>query len=328
MNNLVIVNNYATYGEAGLKSNQIIYYKEDDYFKLRTNLSDDPFAPSEVVTLVKEGAGGGGLEAVIAGKSTHWSIPSDITTIPAYLLAGVSNLESVSFEHTIGISAYAFNNSHVSRINSEEEGTIDLSNVGATQGYVFEKASGIKKVIIDTNKMNKISYRDFALSSVEEVVFVGNKLQCIFPQAFQGSSLKKIDLSAHTNLPNPYVNPHGIMTMAFDSCSQLTEIKLPSSLQSIDNGLISNCTSLTYIDIPTNCSSIASGAFTNTPLEIVNFGNTRTTIPTITTTSFTIGENTKFVVPDAKYDQWKAANVWKTAGIVEHIYPYSEIYNE
>lgn len=51
MNNLIIAQNYATYGEEGLTSNKVIYYKEDNMVKFRANITDDPFGESEVVTV-------------------------------------------------------------------------------------------------------------------------------------------------------------------------------------------------------------------------------------------------------------------------------------
>lgn len=328
MNNLIIAQNYATYGEAGLKSNQIIYYKEDDFFKMRTNLADDPFAPSQVVTLVKEGAGGGGLDAVLTGKSTHYDVPSDMTYIQPYLFSN-TGVESVDFDHLITITLSSFQGSSISRINSEEEGTLDLSLVsGFLLNYAFKNTPNVKKVIIDTNNLTTMQMNCFEFSGVEEVIFIGSGLLGISSYAFKDSKLKSIDLSQQTDIDNPYVTGAlGIQSGAFKNCTELTEIKLPP-LRSITNSMLNGCSKLTHIDIPVAVTSFANDACSNTPFEIVNFGNTRTTIPSISSTSFTMNENLKFVVPDALLDQWKAANVWKNTNIVSHIYPYSEIYNE
>ena len=51
MNNLIIAKNYETFGEEGLTSNKVIYYKEDNMVKFRANITDNPYGESEVVTV-------------------------------------------------------------------------------------------------------------------------------------------------------------------------------------------------------------------------------------------------------------------------------------
>lgn len=51
MNNLIIAQNYETFGEEGLTSNKVIYYKEDNMVKFRANITDNPYGDSEVVTV-------------------------------------------------------------------------------------------------------------------------------------------------------------------------------------------------------------------------------------------------------------------------------------
>ena len=51
MNNLIIAQNYNTFGDEGLTSNKVIYYKDDNMVKFRANISDKPFGESEVVTV-------------------------------------------------------------------------------------------------------------------------------------------------------------------------------------------------------------------------------------------------------------------------------------
>lgn len=51
MNNLIIAQNYETFGEEGLTSNKVIYYKDDNMVKFRANITDNPFGESEVVTV-------------------------------------------------------------------------------------------------------------------------------------------------------------------------------------------------------------------------------------------------------------------------------------
>ena len=50
---------------------------------------------------------------------------------------------------------------------------------------------------------------------------------------------------------------------AFDGCSSLTSVTIPSSVTTIDNCAFSNCTSLTSAYIPSSVTSIGNGAFSN-----------------------------------------------------------------
>lgn len=69
MNNLIIAKNYETFGDAGLTSNKVIYYKEDNMVKFRANITDNPFGESEVVTV------SGALEAVLKGQKEEIVLP-------------------------------------------------------------------------------------------------------------------------------------------------------------------------------------------------------------------------------------------------------------
>lgn len=244
MNNLIIAKNYETFGDAGLTSNKVIYYKEDNMVKFRANITDDPFGESEVVTV----GGVSGLEKVFLGESTHWDVPAYYSSIPNRILYYNSNIESVNSDVT-SIETYAFSNSTISRFNSEEEGTLDLSNITTLGSYSFYICPNVTKAILSEN------------------------LVTIEMRALSGTGIENID-------------------------------------------------------IPNSVTRIDGSAFRDLTLKIMNFGNTRTTIPAISSTTFqdSISEDTKFVVPDALYDNWKVASVWKNTGIVEHIYKYSDVF--
>ena len=70
MNNLIIAKNYETFGDAGLTSNKVIYYKEDNMVKFRANITDNPFGESEVVTV--GGIGGIAGMYVFRHKTRKW----------------------------------------------------------------------------------------------------------------------------------------------------------------------------------------------------------------------------------------------------------------
>ena len=74
-----------------------------------------------------------------------------------------------------------------------------------------------------------------------------------------------------------------------------------------------------FSDIITN---FGNTVVTSAYLEILDIGNKRETIPTITSTSFSIKSFTKIIVPDALYDQWIVAPVW--SNYAENIIRYTE----
>lgn len=55
MNNLIVTNSIEEYGEENITSNQVIYYRDDDTVKFRANVSDDPFAVAELITISNNG---------------------------------------------------------------------------------------------------------------------------------------------------------------------------------------------------------------------------------------------------------------------------------
>ena len=74
---------------------------------------------------------------------------------------------------------------------------------------------------------------------------------------------------------------------AFEYCSSLSSITIPSSVTSIGNGAFRSCTSLSSITIPSSVTSIGANAFSDcSSLSSVNIQNP-SNITTINTNSFT-----------------------------------------
>ena len=237
MNNLIIAQNYETFGDEGLTSNKVIYYKEDNMVKFRANITDDPYGESEVITV-----GGGGIDAVLAGQTDTWYAPSNLTTIRQYLFYSDTNIDKIYSTGLRRIETHAFESSSISSINGD--GVIDLT------GFTY----------------------------------LGNS--------------------------------------AFRGCTKVTNVILPSNMSIIDAHVFRG-TKITSIDIPNAVTTIRTYAFSTSTLKTINFGNTRTTIPTIVADSFVVSEDTKFIVPDALVEDWKAASVWSS--YAANIFAYSEV---
>ena len=75
------------------------------------------------------------------------------------------------------------------------------------------------------------------------------------------------------------------------------------------------------LTIPSSVTLIGYNTFSNTNC-ILNFGNERTTVPTISSTNSIA--NNLCVVPDALYDEWCAATNW--SAITNKIIKYSDYY--
>ena len=90
---------------------------------------------------------------------------------------------------------------------------------------------------------------------------------------------------------------------AFDNCSALASVTIPSSVTSIGANTFSRCYGIVKYD------------FTE-----------HTQVPTISNkNAFNyIATDCKIVVPDALYDTWIAATNWSDASIVGHIIKASE----
>lgn len=80
---------------------------------------------------------------------------------------------------------------------------------------------------------------------------------------------------------------------------------------------------LKYLDVPDYVPAISSPFNACYSLQYINFGNTRTTIPTCLNSSVFNGCFALIVVPDALYDEWIASTNWLTDNIKNRIVTYS-----
>ena len=113
-----------------------------------------------------------------------------------------------------------------------------------------------------------------------------------------------------------------IGTNAFGSCVRLEDVNLSEGLETIGNRAFYNCTSLSSITIPNSVTSVGQSAFgmyDSSNLEIIDFGNSRTTVPTLSGSSEDFcPSSVRILVPDAIYNQWVTADGW--SDIASQIY--------
>ena len=200
---------------------------------------------------------------------------NNVTRIGAQAFKGCSNLATISLPSSVSyIGTSAFENCN--KLN-----TINLQNVSYIGNSAFKSAfSSIptSSVELNVDKANYVGREAFkGTSGLKTINFANNTvLQTVANSAFMSSGITSLDLSQATKLLT-------IDDSAFQSCTSLTEVKVPKSLkefggattgsssnQTVTSSIFSGCTSLTTIDLsstqvtslPTNlfngCSSLSN----------------------------------------------------------------------
>lgn len=91
---------------------------------------------------------------------------------------------------------------------------------------------------------------------------------------------------------------------AFYQCD-LTSVVIPSGITEIGNYAFCECGSLASVTIPDSVTSIGDSAFSNIAASlVVDFGTTRTTIPSIDFSTFD-GTDATFYVPSDLVEDWQ-----------------------
>lgn len=221
------------------------------------------------------------------------------------------------------IEDYCFYNTNLQGINSLDEFIIPegVENIGS---YAFS--------IVTANG-----------EPYNGALILPSTLKTIKAEAFSGRKFKRVDMSKCyqlTSIPNylmkngdasetggyelydldlsNLINCKSIGNYAFGS--NIKTLELPPNLETIGSAAFRMNAHLEYVKIPDSVINIANSVFTNCyRLGVIDFGNTRTTIPT--TSSGVLGidvryqkVNTKIVVPDALYDDWIQATNWVEGG--------------
>ena len=118
----------------------------------------------------------------------------------------------------------------------------------------------------------------------------------------------------------------GLTAVGRGACSHtpgMVGIELPSTVTTIDQYAFED-TGLTSITIPDSVTSFGQYTFRNSSnLDIIDFGGTRSTIPTFGANMFSgIVSGYRVLVPSSLLDTWKATSGWSGSSVAPHIYPH------
>lgn len=271
------------------------------------NLANMPNAIQSIQTGGDESA----LLVTIKGETgTDITLPSGLNATRALdgLFYGNTKVKYVTIPSNItrvGLYAfYAANN--LLRVNSNTDGVCNLwEGITELADYCFYSCSKLTSVIFPST-----------LKTIKTSIF--NSCGKLVSADFSRATL---------------VTSFG--SYLFANCPSFTTMIWPPNITQTGTHTFLGCSSLTSIRIPDTITKIGASCFylDNNLLEI-DFGNTRSSVPTLeninafyTTNQTTIADR-KIIVPDALYDSWIAATNWKNTnyGIKNQIIRYSDYY--
>ena len=154
----------------------------------------------------------------------------------------------------------------------------------------------VQRIKMNNNATSIESYMFYNLYTVEQID-IPETVNSIGDYAFHGCKmLRTLDLSHCNRITS-------IPTQCFRYNHSLKHIKLPPNITTIGQYAFADCCSIQYISIPDTVKTISTYAFQGTSgLKVIDYGNTRTTVPPIPSNVLTNNNQLQYiVVPDAIY---------------------------
>lgn len=171
-------------------------------------------------------------------------IPEGVTEISRYLFNSCTNLSSIQIPNNVTrIGQFAFNECEsLKSLSFLKEGIFYID------GGAFQACSGLKEIVLPKS-VGRLGYYAFAACAEVERIEIPN-VQEIPLCAFTSNKVKTIVI------PNSVTK---IDEMAFGGCSQLLEVTIGSSVQTIGQNAFYDCSSIkkvtTYAQTPPTCST-------------------------------------------------------------------------
>jgi hypothetical protein len=279
------INDYAFYGQTGLKSIEIpstVTYIGKCAFTGCTGLTRIDI-PNSVTYLGSEAFSGcTGLEQV--------TLSNALTTINSYTFYGCTALTEVSIPNGITTILYdAFENSGLKRL---------YIPASVTQIYSssFSRCSDLESIVVDQGN---------------PVYDSRNNCNAIIRTA-----LNELFFGCKTSvIPNTVTS---IGYGAFQYCDGLTTITIPNSVTTIGSNAFNNCVNLQSITIGSNVTNIGSYAFYRSN-ALATVTCLAPTPPTLSYYALYDIYNATLRVPEASVNAYKATDHWKLFSVIEGI---------
>ncbi len=198
---------------------------------------------------------------------SEYVIPSNIRSISQGAFYGNEMLESVIFEGNIGNlvlgSNIFYNCTNLRNVELPE----DLSFIYTG---MFVGCTSLKS--IDLTGI-KYLYQGCFRGSGLETVIIPESVTTVEPDVFaECESLRRVEFKNPDTLLRwtpPSSNSFSDAGLIFWGCSSLTEVILPSNLETITNSMFKDCSSLESINLPDKLKKIGYGAFAGAGLRSV-----------------------------------------------------------
>ncbi len=189
------------------------------------------------------------------------TIPNGVTLLDAYLFSGCTSLASVSIPNSVvSIEQYAFEDC------TSLTSIIIPSGVSSINNNAFRGCTSLLSFNVDENNMTYSSQDGILYNKYKTAL-------CRYPLGKSGSyeilsSVTWINDYAFNSCSNltSVIIPSGVTYIgnyAFTSCTSLTSVNMPIGVESIGTSTFNNCTSLISVNIPSSVTSISGNAFYN-----------------------------------------------------------------
>ena len=172
---------------------------------------------------------------------TELVIPDGVTSVGRYAFYNCSGLTSVTIPDSVtSIGGWAFEGcSGLTSVTIPDS----VTSIG---GYAFEGCSGLESITLP-----------FIGAELTEDTYLGY----IFGAGYSSNNSRYVPSSLKTVIISNGSGVTSIGGWAFEGCSGLTSVTIPSSVTSIGSYAFRDCSGLTSITIPDSVTSIGSYAF-------------------------------------------------------------------